>query len=112
MATFADESDSATHEQSKRRALDLFEEWRTSHEDRKALCPVPWAHLTAEQICKEEVFDGYACFLTDEKLSESGKNQGCHLSLGTILQYLGCLLNQAEARFAPNGSAAIKLFFT
>jgi hypothetical protein len=100
------------HDLSRARAVEMFELWRTSSEERHALCPKVWLKLNAEELCKFEVFDSVGTFIMDEYISTTGKNNGFHLALGTILGYLGLLLNQASDRFKAVGSDSIKMFFT
>lgn len=100
------------HDLSRARAVEMFELWRTSSEERHALCPKVWLKLNAEELCKFEVFDSVGTFIMDEYISTTGRNNGFHLALGTILGYLGLLLNQASDRFKAVGSDSIKMFFT
>jgi hypothetical protein len=42
------------------------------------------------------VYDLFAGWLVMDYESATGKNKGCNLALGTALDYLGMLLNQAD----------------
>ena len=103
---------SKSHANTKARALALFEAYRTSDGARASLLPVRWDLLSAAQVCRTDVWDGFAEFLSEEYLSEASRDQDGHLAIGTQLDYLGAALNQAAARFKAVGDASVKLFFT
>ena len=96
----------------KSRALDLFEECRTSSDARASRLPRPWQKLSAAQLCRAEVWDDFIQFLSEEYISETADSEDGLLSIGTQLGYLGAVLNEAAARFKATGDDRVKLFFT
>ena len=96
----------------KSRALDLFEEFRTSSDARASRLPRPWQKLSAAQLCHAEVWDDFIQFLSEEYISETADSEDGLLSIGTQLGYLGAVLNEAAARFKATGDDRVKLFFT
>ena len=96
----------------KSRALDLFEEFRTSSDARASRLPRPWQKLSAAQLCRAEVWDDFIQFLSEEYISETADSEDGLLSIGTQLGYLGPVLNEAAARFKATVDDRVKLFFT
>jgi len=103
---------SASHSNTKNRARTLFDEFRASTPSRAASI-LPWAEQSAETLLVMGVFAGYAEFLTNEFVIQEGdRNEGCFLAVGTILDYLGAILNLAADRFKHIRDDAAKLFLT
>ena len=86
----------------KARALALFEEFRAVHNERadsaQQRLPKRWELLSAEQLCRIPVWDGFAKYLMDY-ISQSARSEDGFLAVGTQLDYFGAALNAAAARF-------------
>ena len=73
--------------------------------------PKRWELLSAEQLCRMPVWDGFAKYLM-EYISQSARSDDGFLAVGTQLDYFGAALNAAAARFKATGSDRVKIFFT
>ena len=73
--------------------------------------PKRWELLSAEQLCRMPVWDGFAKYLM-EYISQSARSEDGFLAVGTQLDYFGAALNAAAARFKATGSDRVKIFFT
>ena len=105
-------SKSKSHANTKARSLDLFEEYRVSSDEAKKLLPRTWNQLTAAQVCRIPVWDGYAEYVSRVP-KQTGPDAGeTTLAIGTVLDYLGAALNCAAARFKATGDDSVKIFFT
>ena len=99
--------------QTRARAIEIFESFRQSTPARLADLPAPWPELSARAICRQSVFGGLALYMTEEMVIPAGKkNEGRHYAYGTILDYLGALLNQSYNRFIGEADADQRIFFT
>ena len=106
-ATANSESTKATHKNVQR----IFnDEFRPSTAARQAH-PV-WAQLSESQACDFRLYDDFANFLAYEYLIKSSDPVRNHLAIGSVLDYLGALIQCAANRFKAAGSAQTRQFFT
>jgi len=106
-ATANSESTKATHKNIQR----IFnDEFRPSTAARQAH-PV-WAQLSESQACDFRLYDDFANFLAYEYLIKSSDPVRNHLAIGSVLDYLGALIQCAANRFKAAGSAQTRQFFT
>ena len=72
--------------------------------------------LAEAVVCAAPVYEEFATYLVNEDgtgyIQTSGQYKGHTLSLGSVQDYLGCLLNLAAARFKAIGQPESRLFFT
>lgn len=107
-ASAGSDSLKATHRNVQR----IFnEEFRTSTPARQAAYPV-WAQLSESQACDFKLYDDYAQYLAYEYLIKSNDPVRNHLAIGSVLDYLGALVQCAANRFKAAGGAETRQFFT
>jgi hypothetical protein len=105
------ESDSWQGQQANVRRI--FEVFRTSVPSLTQCFPLPWAELSEGILCSADVYSRFAHYLLYQyTIGEGAKNAGEHLRASSVLNFLGCLINLAAAKFKAAGSADTKLFFT
>jgi len=56
--------------------------------------------LSEAQVCKQTVFDDFCKYMTEDYVIESGQYAGQSLSVASVLNYVGCLVQMA----APSSS--------
>ena len=71
-----------------------------------------WDTLEEATLIEPKLYQKFADYLVNTYKSETGRNAGNPLSLGTVINTLGIVLNLASTKYKPNGSAETKLFFT
>ena len=90
---------SKSHDNTSARSIAIFDEYGGSTAARRKLLPKAWAELDEATLCKEEVWDGLADFLTTEYKSEKGLNAGDFLDYSTVEGYFNSALKLTSARF-------------
>ena len=70
----------AKSKQNVPRAIELFEEWRTSHEDRHALAPVALKKLSGTHILNKKLWEGYAYLSPGRACGRHQAHVLCHHS--------------------------------
>lgn len=77
---------------------------------------VPFDQLAESVVCSEQLYEDFSAYLVNEDgtgyVQSTGQYNGHKLSLGSVEDYLGCLLNLAAARFKATGDLKTKMFFT
>ena len=114
MATVAPSGgQSKSTKQTQARAIDLFDKFRNSTPARLEQLPLPFDELSEDALCCQPTHGGYALYLIDEALIPAGvRNGGKHYAFGTVLDYMGSLLNQCSAKFRATASPATLQFLS
>ena len=107
------QSDSIVQQRTNvRRIFNKFRSWQSV----AGKYQVEFDALAEGVVCSKELHEEFATYLVNEDgtgyVQETGQWAGLPLSLGSVEDYLGCLLNLAAQRFKATGQADTKLFFT
>ena len=89
-----------TH-RSARTAFDAFREHHAVH---AALAPAAFDSMTAAQLTNRELWERLATYLIDDH--DNKRSHGGNLAAGTVVDYLGALLNIAHRRLKSDASVA------
>jgi hypothetical protein len=101
-----------SHTQTKARALELYEDYRTSEEHAPPSLP-RWSRMTEDVFCKCRLHESFVDWLANTHvIAEGQRNAGSKYAGGTVLDYYGAFLNQGYDKFNATGSAETKLWFT
>ena len=88
------------------------DKFRTSSTERAQKYPAAWSELSERQVCCFSLYDDFAKFIAFEYKIEKGEYNGNFLSAGSVLDYLGCLIQIAANKHRASGTPETKLFFT
>ena len=86
--------------------------FRASSPARQQAYPLAWDAMSEAQICNPKLYEDFVRYIKDEYVIEGGRNNGEKLSVHSVMNYLGCLIQVAANRFKATGSDSSKLFFT
>ena len=75
----------------QRSAKAAFEAFREHHELHQSLAPSPFDRLSAKESTNRELWERLATYLIDDHEKSGGGN----IAAGTVVDYLGALLNMA-----------------
>ena len=88
------------------------DKFRTSSPERAAQYPTAWAELSERLVCCYSLYDDFAKYIAFEYKIEKGEYKGNFLSAGSVLDYLGCLIQIAANKHRASGLPETRLFFT